>query len=147
MLEQQENSSSSTSLSEADRRTASTVDVSLTDDNSGLASNQNNVPQLLPQQIITSNNYSSAYWWLITVLFTFVCIGNKQMTMIPANRLSGSNLLQAFPVQNIASLGNVQVFPAASIPAVTGVLPPETTLIGIISFQICYYYILNVLLL
>lgn len=147
MLEQQENSSSSTSLGEADRRTASTVDVSLTDNNSGLASNQNNVPQLLPQQIITSNNYSSAYWWLITVLITFVCIGNKQMTMIPANSLSSSNLLQAFPVQYIASLGNVQVFPAASIPAVTGVLPPETTLIGIISFQICYYYILNVLLL
>jgi len=70
--------------------------------------------------------------------------------MIPASSLSGltrmqtgSNLLQAFPIQNIPGLGNVQVIPAASLQALTGgqtissvtqqaqsVLPPGTQIIG-----------------
>lgn len=56
---------------------------------------------------------------------------------------SGSNVLQAFPIQNIPGLGNVQVIPAASLQALTGqqaistvtqqtqsVLPPGTQIIG-----------------
>ena len=74
--------------------------------------------------------------------------------MIPASSLSGltqvrsgSNLLsnlQAFPIQNIPGLGNVQVIPASSLQALTGqqtlsqsstglaqqVLPPGTQIIG-----------------
>lgn len=57
---------------------------------------------------------------------------------------TGSNLiqgLQAFPIQNIPGLGNVQVIPASSLQALTGQqtistvsqqsqLPPGTQIIG-----------------
>jgi hypothetical protein len=57
---------------------------------------------------------------------------------------AGSNLiqsLQAFPIQNIPGLGNVQVIPASSLQALTGQqtistvsqqsqLPPGTQIIG-----------------